>query len=72
MNTEFYSTLPAEEIEEEFISYLESKGMTYEKSEKKYKIKFSDSIDNSENIFGQIKTEICMKILRVNDEKVCI
>lgn len=46
--------------------------MTYEKSEKKFKIKFSDSIDNSENVFGKGKTEICMKILRVNDEKVCI
>jgi hypothetical protein len=51
--------------------------MPYQKSEKKFKIKFSDIIDNNNNnnnnsIFGQGKTEICMKILKVNEKKVCI
>ena len=47
--------------------------MQYQKSEKKFKIKFSDIIDNNNNsIFGQGKTEICMKILKVNENKVCI
>jgi hypothetical protein len=49
--------------------------MPYQKSEKKFKIKFSDIIDNNNNnnnIFGQGETEICMKILKVNENKVCI
>ena len=48
--------------------------MPYQKSEKKFKIKFSDIIDNNNNnsIFGQGETEICMKILKVNEKKVCI
>ena len=49
--------------------------MPYQKSEKKFKIKFSDIIDNNNNnnsIFGQGKTEICMKILKVNEKKACI
>jgi hypothetical protein len=48
--------------------------MPYQKSEKKFKIKFSDIIDNNNNnsIFGQGETKICMKILKVNEKKVCI
>jgi predicted nucleic acid-binding OB-fold protein len=69
-NTEFYSSIEsiqAKIIEEEFLNYLRGKKMEYTLNPRKYKLKFFDSLDDEKE-----KVEICMKILKVNDEKVCI
>ena len=66
-DTEFYSTNEAQLIQDEFLKYLERKYVSFTLNPIKYKLKFNDYLDNYEN-----QLEICMKILKINDEIVCI
>jgi hypothetical protein len=66
-NTEFYTSYDAKIIEEKFVNYLRRKEMSYAFTPTKYKLKFNDFLDDP-----QKQVEICMKILKVNDEINCI
>ena len=66
-NTEFYSSYDAQIIEEKFAIYLRNKEMNFEFTPNKYKLKFNDYLDDA-----QKQVEICMKILKVNDEINCV
>ena len=65
-------------IEEHFIKFLSEGGLSNIVSDKKYKIKFTDkgkdelygSNDETQPIDYQI--DVCMRILKVNDEQVCV
>ena len=64
-------------IEEHFIKFLTDGGLSYTGSDKKYKIKFTDKGkdelgSNSENEPIDYQIDVCMRISKVNDEKVCV
>ena len=72
-NTEFFSTCNPNLIEDGLLDYLQTLGVT--NSEKKvnkdkYKVKFtitSKGVDGKDQ-----KTEMCMRIMKINDKKKCV
>lgn len=71
-NTEFFSTYNPDMIEEALVAYLTNDQVEFKSNKDKYKVKFTkrgtDDFDNS----IQDNVDICVKILQVNDNKVCV
>lgn len=71
-NTEFFSTYNPDMIEEAFLQYLQNDKVEFKVSKNKYKIKFTKrGTDDFENKV-QDNVDICVRILQVDDSRVCI
>ena len=71
-NTEFFSTYNPDMIEETLINYLQGEKFEYKVKEDKYKIKYTlRGTDDFESTV-QDNVDICVRILQVDDTKVCV
>ena len=71
-NTEFFSSYNPDMIEEALTEYLREKEKVEAKvAEGKYKIKFTLA-SKAQGAQEVQNTDICVRILKVNDEKVCV
>ena len=65
-------------IEEQFVAFLKENKLWYSQNDKKYKITFIDT--GKEEIIGEngqlqiidYQIKVCMRIFKVNEEKVCV
>ena len=70
-NTEFFSSCNPNSIEDGLLDYLQTLGVTDSKVNKdKYKVKFSITTKGQDS--KDYKTEMCMRIMKVEDEKNCV
>lgn len=70
-NTEYFSTCNPDMIEEALIEHLRGKEKIEPSVNKdKYKIKFVLETTGQDNLTQ--KTDICVRILKVDEEKVCV
>ena len=71
-NTEFFSTYNPDMIEETLVNYLKKENFEFKVRDDKYKIKYTlRGTDDFENNV-QDNVEICVRILQVDNCKVCV